>query len=113
MIAKNKLSLPRTPEEYTIWALEFSDGFFSWAKPMLEYNANGSAVAVLRWIEYTLREYPEYLTIDVYATYFNVWVCGVFVQRYQSHIEIEMIRNIIDCDRCEKRKGRARKQVKI
>jgi hypothetical protein len=107
-----KLKFPHTPEEYTLWALEFSEGFYSRAIEFIRNN-NDSLIAVLKWVEYTLRKYPEYLTVDVYATYFNVWVCGIFVHGFQSRTQIEMIRNIIDCDKCEKRIGSSRTQVTI
>jgi hypothetical protein len=109
------LTLPRTLEEYTMWALEFSDNFHQTVERALRLSYtdqnDGSATALLRWIEYTLKNYPELITVDLYYTSIQVWVCGVYVNTYESRIEVELVRDIIDEPRCTKRTGRDRKRM--
>jgi hypothetical protein len=104
--SNTKLSLPHTPEEYTLWTLEFAEGWYDYFCDLPNIRLQTSRV--YEWIQYTVEEYPEYITVDLRTSYVNLWICGIFIATVAARTHIELMRDIIDCNKCKTRIGSRR-----
>lgn len=86
------MKLPQTREEFVVWALEYSskerfnvyDYLGVSQKRMLPYYViNEATNKINSWVERTLEQFPEFVTVDIYepniqgGSRINVWIVCV------------------------------------
>lgn len=94
-------NLPKTREEYTAWALEFSGKEFI-ARYGRHLTTNSQSLEQLvSWTKYTVRTYPNLVHMKLLRTSFVVDVAGVTTSRYTMQRFPELAREIMDKPECK------------
>lgn len=93
----NVNELPKTREEYLVWSLEWSGRFTKVYSGLLS-SSRYTRLILTSWIEYTLEEFPDLITVYIHGGggSFTVSIAGVDLCQYLMSNNASLGRRLID-----------------